>query len=139
MSRLLSKEGGNMLKISKNTGLTDIVSSSNPITTKHVNTGASVAVREYLYNDDATKKYTGITIDPTDTTGSDESTWVQLAPDVAGVAGTYLAAGAALTMADITDSNVGKPFWYKVTTPSLTDSQNKTDIKLKIDAEESAV
>jgi hypothetical protein len=128
-----------MLKISKNVGLTDIVSDANQLTTTHPTTGsASAAIQVWLFNDDATKTYKVITIDPTDAVTTDESTYVQLAPDSAGVAGTFLAGSAALTMADVLDSNVAKPFWYKCTTPALA-VQNKLDIKLTVNYTEYAV
>ncbi|OMF35279.1 hypothetical protein BK133_11285 [Paenibacillus sp. FSL H8-0548] len=127
------------LKISKNVGLTDIVSDVNPITTEHPITGSAVAVQLWLFNDAADKRYEDVLIDPTDAVSTDESTWVQLAPDNDGVAGTYLAGGAALTMANISDSDVANPFWMKVTTPAVGDTQNKTDIKLTVTAKEFAV
>lgn len=121
------------LKISKNVGLSDIVSDVNQITTTHPTTGsASSNIQLWLFNDDATKTYQSINIDPTDAVSTDESTWVQLAPDNAGSAGTFGAAGAALTMANVTDSNVAKPFWYKCTSPSGQSVSNKTDIKLTV-------
>ncbi|MBW7475965.1 hypothetical protein K0T92_14560 [Paenibacillus oenotherae] len=127
------------LKISKNAGLTDIVADANPITTEHPITGSAVEVRLWLFNDSANKRYTTIALQPTDITSPDDSGWVQLAPDVAGVPGAYLAGGAALSMADISDSGIGKPYWVKVTTPSVADSQNKADIKLTVTAKEYAV
>lgn len=130
------------LKISKNSALTDIVSTdnTNPITTEHPISGSSVEQKLWLFNDNSPtgKRYENITIDPIDQSAPDESTWVQLAPDNAGVAGTYLAAGAALSMANISDLT-GKPFWVKVTTPSVADSQNKQDIKLQVSSKEYAV
>lgn len=123
------------LKISKNSGLTDIVSGANPITTQHPTTGSSVTVQLWLFNDNAAKRYEEITIDPQDLTNTDESTWVQLSAD--GV--TFGAASASLSMANISDSNVGKTFYAKVTTPSVADSQNKTDIELKVSWKEFAV
>lgn len=123
----------------KNNLVTTKISSSNPITTQHPISGSAQSLELYLWNDDATKKYSGITVDPVDTTGSDESTWVALAPDNSGVAGTYLAGSAPLSMADINDSSVAHPFWYKCTTPTLTDSQNKTDISLSVSFTEYAV
>ncbi|MED1205854.1 hypothetical protein [Heyndrickxia acidicola] len=123
----------------KNNLSTTKVSSTNPISTTHPVSGSTVPLTLYLWNDDATKKYTGITIDPVDTTGSDESSWIALAPDNAGNAGTYLAGSAALSMADINDSNVAHAFWYQCTTPTLTDSQNKTDIQLNVSFTEFAV
>lgn len=130
------------LKIAKDAGLTDVVSEgngANPISTQHVITGEAKETKVYLYNNDATKRYEAITIDPSDAVSTDESAWVQLAPDNAGSAGTYGAGGAALTMSDIADSNVAKPFWVKVTTPSVGDTQNKTDIKLTVQGTEFAV
>jgi len=127
------------LKLSKNVGLTDIVTDANPITTEHPLTGSAVELRQFLFNDNAAYTYQTISIDPTDTTGSDESTIVQLAPDNAGSPGTYLAGGVALTMANISDSNVAKPFWVKVTMPSSPNPINKTDIKLDIKCREYAV
>lgn len=133
------------LKISKNVGLTDIVSTdgTNPITTQHPISGSSVELKVWLFNDNATKYYTGINIDPTDSVTTDESTWISLAPDNAGVAGTYGVAGATLSMASIGASGsgdtTGKPFWVKVTTPTVTDTQNKTDIKLTVNFTEFAI
>lgn len=128
-----------MLKISKNAALTDIVSVSNPIKTQHPTTGSTQTVQLWLFNDDATKRYESINLDPTDASGSDESGWVALAPDNAGAAGTYLSGGAALSMANISDLNVGKPFWAKITSPSVADSQNKTDLNITINYTEFAV
>jgi hypothetical protein len=133
------------LKIAKNSGLTDIVSTdgTNPITTSHPIAGSSVEQKVYLFNNDATKYYTTINIDPTDAVTTDESTWVFLAPDNAGVAGTYGAASAPLSMANIgvagSGDTTGKPFWVKVVTPSVGTTQNKTDIKLTVNYTEFAV
>ncbi|MFH5185707.1 hypothetical protein ACHHV8_25375 [Paenibacillus sp. TAB 01] len=127
------------LKISKNSGLTDIVSDANPITTQHPTTGSAQEVKVWLFNDDATKTYQGISIDPTDASGGDESTWFQLAPDASGSAGSYGAASAALSMANITSANVGVPLWLKVTVPAGQSVQNKSDIKLTVNYTEFAV
>lgn len=127
------------LKISKNVGLTDIVSDANPVNTDHPIAGSTVSVQLWLFNDNAAKRYENITIDPTDSVTTDESTWIQLAPDSAGSPGTYGAAGAALTMANVSDSNVAKPFWYKCIAPAVGDTQNKNDIKLTVNWKEFAV
>lgn len=132
------------LKISKNSALTDIVSDVNPITTTHPTTGsASAAIPLWLFNDDATKYYTGINIDQTDAVSTDESSWVQLAPDNAGAAGAFGAGSAALAMANVgaagSADTTGHPFWYKCTTPSGQTVQNKTDIKLTVGFTEFAV
>jgi hypothetical protein len=134
------------LKISKDSVKTDVVSSgtnANPISTQHPITGSTVEQKLYLFNDDATKYYQNVNIDPTDAVSTDESTWVFLAPDNAGSAGAYGAAGAALTMANIGASGSGdttvKAFWMKVTSPSGQSVQNKTDIKLTVNYREFAV
>lgn len=134
------------LKISKDSAKTDVVSSgtnANPATTQHPITGSTVEQKLYLFNDDATKYYQNITIDPSDSVSTDESTWVALAPDNAGAAGTYGAAGAALSMANIGAAGAGdttvKAFWMKVISPSGQSVQNKTDIKLTVAFREFAV
>lgn len=108
------------------------------LTTQHSVDGGVDSKKIYLYNDDATKRYQNIVIDPTDISGGDESSYIQLAQDNAGSPGTYQSAGANLTMADINDT-LGKPFWVKITTPSLGTTQNKTDLQLKVLYREFAV
>lgn len=160
-----------MLRISKNSGLTDIISTEqnplirnsdsvqvdydeipgypdadmsiyhpnpayNSITTQHPTTGSAQEVRVWLFNDDPSKSYQNINIDPTDTIGTDESGRAQLAPDNAGVAGAYGAAGAPLSMANVTAANAGVPFWVKFTTPAEEKVMYKTDIKLTINYKE---
>jgi hypothetical protein len=127
------------IKLAKDAGLTDLVSGVNPITTVHATSGGTVEVKLYLFNDDATKTYQSIQVDPMDTTGGDESSYIQLAPDNAGVAGTYLAASAPLSVSDITTVNSPRIFWAKITTPTLGSAQNKTDIFLRVTATEFAV
>ena len=124
------------LKLSKNVGLTDVITSSNPLTTQHINTGEAKAVLVYLFNDAAAKKYESVVVSAVDTSGTDEKSWVTFAADNSGTAGTY---SSTLTLANISDSNVAKPFWVKVTTPSLTDSQNKTDLNIRVSANEFSV
>jgi hypothetical protein len=126
------------LKIAKNSGLTDIVSSgtgANAVTTQHPITGSAQSVQLYLFNDSSAERFESITIDPTDTTGADESTWVQLSAN----GSTWLNAGEALTMADIADNGVGKSFWVRVTSPAVGNVQNKTDIKLTVNYRKFAV
>lgn len=128
-----------MIKISKDAALTDIISDANPITTEHPISGSAVEVQLWLFNDDSTKRYTGISIAPTDDLIPDDTDWVQLAPDNNGSPGEYLAGGASLSMADIADSDIGKAFWARITTPELPDTINKSDIKLTVEAREYAV
>jgi hypothetical protein len=108
------------LKLSKNQELTDIVSedSSNPVTTTHLAAGSTQQVKLFLYNDDASRTYSNVSVAPF-TLGQ-----VQVAPDVAGAPGTY-ADTLPLTVAG---PNTAVPFWMKVTTPALTET--KTDLRL---------
>lgn len=122
------------LKISKNSGLTDLVSAANPITTSHPTTGStSSPIQLWLFNDDATKSYTNVNVDPTDATGGDESTWIQLSAD----GSTWQAASAALSLT-VTGST-GTTFYYRCVVPSGQTVQNKTDIKLTVNFRETAV
>lgn len=125
------------LKISKNSGLTDIVSqdSTNPIVSSHPISGGSQTISLYLFNDNSTKRYEAIQILPEDLVSTSEASWIQMSSD----GSTFLSGGAALSMANISDSNVAKPFWIRVTTPAVAESQNKSDIKLKINFTEFAV
>ena len=134
-----------MLFISKDVAMTDVVSDEtvnpgdagyNPITTQHNITGTTVEVKVFLFNDNAAKKYTGITAKPVDTSSTDESAWIQLAPDNAGVAGAY---SSNISLPDVNDSDVAHPIWVKVTTPVVADTQNKTDLVIEIDTTEFAV
>jgi hypothetical protein len=127
------------IQVSKNIGLTDIVSEINPLSTKHPTSGSTLEIRVWIFNDDPTRTYEDITIDPIDATGTDESNWIQLAPDNVSVAGSYGAGGAPLAMPNITTANSGTPFWVKTTTPSGQIVKNKNDIKLAISFTEYAV
>jgi hypothetical protein len=126
------------LKIAKNSGLTDIVSSgdnSNSIVTQHPITGSAQALQLYLFNDNSAERFESISIDPTDSVDTDESSWVEMSADGT----TWLTAGEALSVADISDNGVGKSFWVRVTSPSVADVQNKTDIKLTVNYRKFAV
>lgn len=129
------EEVKHMLKVAKDAGLTDVLSEdgSNPLTTQHPIGGSAEARQLYLFNDDATKRYEGITIDSIDTTDTDESGWVEFSSD----GSTYQA--GPLSMADISDSGTGYSFYVRVTTPSVGDTQNKTDIELQVVGTEYAV
>lgn len=122
-----------MLKIAKDSGLTDVVSEdgSNPITSSHPIAGSVETIQVYLFNDDATKRYESITVDATDSTDTDESSWVELSLD----GSTY---SATINPADISDTS-SHLVYVRITTPSVTDTQNKTDINLSVTGTEFAV
>lgn len=122
------------LQISKNSTLTDVLSTgdgTNPITTQHPITGGSQEQRLWLFNNGLSSRFENVSIVPTDNIG-DSSNRVQLAPDNDGNPGEYLEGGGTLKMDDISDVDVGKVFWMKVTTPAVENPQNTTDIKLTV-------
>lgn len=115
-----------MLKVSKNVGLSDVVSGANPINTQHPHTGSAQIVQLWLFNDDPTKKYENNSVKAQDISGSDESGWVQFSKDNATFSST-------LALDNVTTANTGQLFYARITTPSVSDSQKKTDLQLKID------
>lgn len=127
------------LKLYKDSACTQLISSGSPLTTQHPITGSSVTVQCWIKNDDATKYYTTVAVDPQDTTATDESTWVQLSSDNV----TFQSASAALSLSDFgsagTADTTARTFYVKVTTPSVADTQNKTDIFLNVTGREFAV
>lgn len=123
------------LKLSKNAQLTDIVSDANPITTTHPTSGSAQVVPLWVFNDDAAFRYEAVTVDPTDATGGDESTWIALSLDNA----TYQAAGAVLTVGNLATANQGVAIYARVTIPAGQSVQNKSDIKLTVNGNRFAV
>ncbi len=126
------------LKISKNVVLSDIVSedNTNPITTEHILSGEEKIVELWLFNDNATKKYNTITIDPIDTVlATNEENWISLSSD--GI--TYQATGAVLDLGATEITTGSYKFWMKVVSASVADTQNKTDLKLQVNGKEYAV
>jgi hypothetical protein len=123
------------LKLSKNSALTDLVSSGNPITTSHPTTGStSSAVQLWLFNDNsAAFTYSNVSVDPTDAVSTDESTWIQLSTDGT----TWLSPSVALSLT-VTGS-AGTSFYYRCVSPSGQTVQNKSDIKLTVFYRETAV
>jgi hypothetical protein len=118
------------LKLSLNPQKTNLVSDVNPVTTEHVIAGSTVEMRVYLFNDNATKRYTNVSITPTNSI-------VFLAADT-GDTPVYGVGGAPLSFADIADTNA-RSFWYKCVAPAVGDTQNRTDIKLTVAGNEYAV
>jgi hypothetical protein len=133
-----------VLQIAKNEALTDIVSAENPITTQHPVEGSTEEVRVWVFNtrvaeETSDKRYELVSVDPSDTTGTDESTWIQLATDNGGVAGVYQANGEALALGNVDTLDTGIPVWVRITTPTVNESQNKADIVLNVTGREFAV
>lgn len=124
-----------MLKLSKNAGLTNLVSDANPIETSHPTSGSTQTVQLWAFNDDSAVRYEGVTVDPTDAIGSDDSAWVSLSLDNS----TFQPAGAVLTIGNLATANTPVTFYAKVTTPSGQAVSNKSEIKLTVSGNRFAV
>lgn len=94
----------------------------------------------WLSTPDTQYYYTEIQVVPRDTTGTDESDWVILAPDDGGSPGVFLAPGAPLDCGSaVVDDENSIRFWVKFAVPSGAGAQVKTDIKLGKDYTKHAV
>lgn len=132
------------------------ISSGNPLKTYHDGKNGSVAIQQiYVRNDDPELWYDNINITPRDTTGYD---------DTVGEYGTgfsvKLAYGAVMPLphewalvnsgatvylpsdvgsAQQADTTTYYPVWVRISVPGNTNTQNKTDISLRLAAVERAV
>lgn len=73
--------------------------------------------------------YSGLTVQPIDTSGSDESGWYRLALTQAGL--DEAAPGASLNIGDKPHAQT-LSFWRRCTVPRATPVQNKQDLKLRL-------
>ena len=73
--------------------------------------------------------YAGLTLEPVDTSGTDESAWCALSLTEGGL--DAAAPGEALALGDKT-YNTTISFWRRITVPAGTPVQNKTDLKLRL-------
>lgn len=81
-------------------------------------------------------EYTGLVIQVSDISGSDESSWCKLALTQIGL--DTAVSGAALNLGD--KAHAGKlSLWRRISVPSGTRVQNKTDIKLKVTGVENPI
>jgi hypothetical protein len=108
-----------------------------PLIFKNPNTGGTQEKRLYarhgvLSGPDADSSL-GVVIDPVDLAGSDESTWMFLAPDSSGSPGTYGAASASLSLGNISVGQI-VPFWLKLVVPANNESGPRDDLALKLTA-----
>jgi len=81
-------------------------------------------------------KYNSLKVEPLDTEGTDEKSWIRLATSQAGLAAAV--PGAALSLGT-KNHNQTLTFWRRVTVPAATPIQNKTDLKLRVTGWENAV
>lgn len=110
---------------------------TNPVVFKFSNAGGVEERKLYLRHNilagPTAEGSQDVVVDPVDiaTLSGDESTWIQIAPDVAGVAGTYGAAGASWIAGNV---NIGqiKPFWVKTTVPANTEVGARDDLALQV-------
>jgi len=71
--------------------------------------------------------YSGITIQASDESGDDETSWFQYAPDVAGSPGSY---GSSLSPSNFTAPTTDSyTFWRKITVSASTAAQKKVDMR----------
>lgn len=73
--------------------------------------------------------YSDLTVQPVDTTGTDESSWCKLALTQSGL--DTAVSGKALVLGDRTCRSTIS-FWRRITVPADTSAQKKTDIKLRL-------
>jgi hypothetical protein len=121
---------------------------SNPVIYSFDGVGGGTIVKQYyLRNDDSTKYYTGITIAPYVSSGTDITdgtngfSWKM----ISGVSKpleqqwTLVDDGNSLSMEDIGSSGSGDdvtyyPFWLRITVPPNTSIQSFENAKLRIEA-----
>jgi hypothetical protein len=80
--------------------------------------------------------YSGLAVQPVDSVGSSEASWVKLATDQVGLGAAV--AGASLSLNDKA-YNATLTLWRRITVPAGTSVQNKTDIKLRLTGTESPI
>lgn len=80
--------------------------------------------------------YSGLTVQPIDTGGGDESGWYRLALTQAGLDGA--APGAPLVLG-AKPHNQTLSFWRRCAVPAGTSVQNKTDLKLRLSGTEQPI
>lgn len=82
----------------------------------------------------STFNYRDVTVQATDTDGTDETSWISVAATQEDLATAQ--PGGRLALGDKTHAQ-SLAFWRRVTVPAGTPVQNKTDLKLRISAMES--
>lgn len=80
--------------------------------------------------------YSGLTVQPIDTAGGDESSWYRLAAAQAGLDGAVPGAPFVL---GAKPHNQTLSFWRRCTVPAGTSVQNKTDLKLRLSGTEQPI
>lgn len=80
--------------------------------------------------------YAGLSVQPIDTSGADESGWYRLALTQAGLDGA--APGASLNIGDKPHTQTIS-FWRRCTVPPATAVQNKLDLKLRLSGVEQPI
>jgi hypothetical protein len=110
---------------------------TNPITMKFTNAGGVEQRKLYLRHEilagPGAESSSDVYVEPVDLAPADDdvSTWIQLAPDVAGAPGTYEAAGDPLLIGNV---NLGAtvPFWLKATVPATTEVGAREDLAVQL-------
>lgn len=127
---LYKTEFGTSAEVSKQTF-------QSPIVWKFPNAGGVEERKLFLRHENLSgalaESSSDVIVDPVDLAlgGGDQSTWLQVAADVAGAPGTYSAAGVAKNLGNV---NLGQvlPFWVKATVPVNTEVGGRDDLALQI-------
>jgi hypothetical protein len=105
---------------------------TSPVIFKVPPTGGVREVQLWLRHDELSGELVESSYDVTvlggDDFSPDNSSWVEIAPDVAGVAGTY---AASYAVGDILGGDI-VPFWVRLTVPNTPETGVRRDIYLKI-------
>lgn len=113
-----------------------------PVIFKAAPGGDSIERRLFLRHDDLSgnnpESSYGVSVGGADIYGTDESTWIQVAEDIAGSPDTYSAPGDPMAFGDVLGGEI-TPFWVKVTTPNDAQYGMRSDIKLQVTADSSNI
>ena len=105
---------------------------SAPLVFKLPPTGGVEVVQLWLRHDElsgeAIESSYGVVLESADDYGTDESSWLEIAPDVSGVAGTY---ASTLAVGDVLGGAI-VPIWVRMTMPFTGEVGARSDIYLKL-------
>jgi len=125
------------INVYEDVGKTQVISTdgsmSNPLDTTHPIAGSTQIKPIYFEHTDIGFRYE-FTLSCQDTSGSDESSWIQFAPDVDGVAGTF-----ANTLDINLLANTVVKVYVRVTSTVQVDAVNKQDLKISFTPRKYAV
>lgn len=121
--------GGEQLRVASGGG-------TSSLTVERGASGTTPAAHEAGATVYSAYDYSGLTVQPIDTSGSDESAWYRLALTQASLDGA--APGAQLALGDKPCAQT-LSFWRRCTVPPATAVQNKLDLKLRLSGVEQPI